>query len=388
MSRARVVAVVAALLLTVGAVAVGLLARIVNAISVPVALESLVWPLGYAAFASVGAVVLWKRPRHPIGWMFLGAGALGSAGEAALALATANLTGGVLGEIAGWVVSWIWAPSIGLTVWSFALFPSGSPLNRWMGWVGRGAFALTVTIAVSNAVLLWPQRSARLVLPDVEVEGPVLAIVGILFPPVLLAALLAIGAMVVRYRRSRGVERQQLKVLAAVGVVAAPSIVLSETVLTDGLPYTILSVLGAPTWFAVAAGVAILRYRLFDIDRIISRTVSYAAVTAILVGVYAGGVLGLGALARAVTGETGDLVVALSTLLVAALFAPLRRRVQAIVDRRFNRTRADAWRTSEEFGRRLRQEVEIAAVSRDLRALVTQAIEPAWVSLATVRRRS
>jgi hypothetical protein len=148
----------------------------------------------------------------------------------------------------------------------------------------------------------------------------------------------------------------------------------------------VLDVLSVPGWIAVAAGIAILRYRLYDIDRILSRTLAYAIVTIGLIGVYVGGVVALGSLARLLTGEAGDLVVAVSTLMVAAAFAPLRRRVQILVDRRFNRSRVDALRAAERFGRQLRDQVDLGTVVTELREAATMTVQPRSVSVHTVQR--
>jgi hypothetical protein len=192
----------------------------------------------------------------------------------------------------------------------------------------------------------------------------------------------ALIGLVVRYRHSLGVERQQLKVLALLAAVAAAALVTGETVATSGLPKQIADVLSAPGWFAVAAGVAILRYRLFDIDRVISRTVSYAVLTALLASVYIASVVALGAVVRAATGGGGsDLVVAASTLAVAALFQPMRRRVQALFDRRFNRTRYDAQRTIDGFAQRRRDEVDLTALVRDLSGTAATALNPQHASV-------
>jgi hypothetical protein len=188
--------------------------------------------------------------------------------------------------------------------------------------------------------------------------------------------------LVVRFVRSRGEERLQLKVLAFVAVVAAVALVAGETVADDGFLGQVAEVLSTPGWFAVAAGSAILRYRLYDIDRVVSRTASYAVLTVILASVYVAGVVGLGALARALTGDrAGDLVVAASTLAVAGLFGPLRRRVQALVDRRFNRARYDAQRTVEQLAHRLRDEVDLVSLETALRDAVAVSLQPAGVSL-------
>lgn len=388
MSRWRLLLVPVGLLVTVMSVSTSLFARVVNALSVPITAESVVWLLGYLAFAVVGALVALRRPEHPLGWMFLGIGVFGGLSEGASGVGTLQVGSGEFGAVAGWLSAWIWAPSLGLVVWSMVLFPTGEPLNRLTSIVGRGVFGLSVAMAAVGAVDLWPVRSAELA---TMLEGPdrfSTRFIMVTFPVLLLCAVTAMLSVIVRYRRSRGVERQQMKWLAAAAGIAAPSILASQVVTEGTLLFEILNSLGAPGWFAVAAGVAILRYRLYDIDRIISRTLAYAVMTAVLVAVYAGGVLGFGAIARAVSGSSSDLVVAGSTLLVAALFAPVRGRVQSLVDRRFNRSRVDAMRAAEDFGRSLREEVDLRAVTSELRSVVGRTLEPTWTALSVTRGRA
>jgi hypothetical protein len=353
------------------------------------ALEML-WNLSFVAFTIVGAVVVVRRPGHPMGWLFLGAGAgpiISSAsfeyGVLALLL-TGDLPGGAF---AAWLSAWTWAPGLGLVVVALVLFPTGRPLSpRWwpVAWLAAGTAAL---VAVSGAVDLWRFRGPVLLrladpagaLPD---EAWSARLLDVAWPVFLLSAVLAMIGLVVRFVRSRGEERLQLKVLAFVAVVAAVALVAGETVADDGFLGQVAEVLSTPGWFAVAAGSAILRYRLYDIDRVVSRTASYAVLTVILASVYVAGVVGLGALARALTGDrAGDLVVAASTLAVAGLFGPLRRRVQALVDRRFNRARYDAQRTIDELAHRLRDEVDLVSLDSALRDAVAVSLQPAGVSL-------
>ena len=188
-------------------------------------------------------------------------------------------------------------------------------------------------------------------------------------------------SIVLRFRRARGVERQQLTVLLAVGVAGSVAFILGVIVTLAGaeelgIGITMLGVLAVP----VGIGVAMLRYRLYDIDRLISRSLTYALVTTMLVLAYAALVLGGQALFSSFAGG-GDLAIAVSTLLVAALFLPLRSRVQRFVDRRFYRRRYDAQRTLEAFGARLREQVELDGLRSDLEGVVRETIQPAHVSV-------
>jgi hypothetical protein len=190
-------------------------------------------------------------------------------------------------------------------------------------------------------------------------------------------------ALVVRFRRSRGVERQQLKWFTFAGSVTFASLILIATPSQAGWIGPVYYLVGLPVLLSmpVAAGVAILRYRLYDIDRLINRTLVYGLLTAMLGLGYAGIVLVLGQLSGGVTSDPPSWAVAGATLAVAALFQPARRRIQAIVDRRFNRRKYNAARTVEAFSARLRDQVDLDALSTELLAVVDQTIQPTRASL-------
>jgi hypothetical protein len=198
---------------------------------------------------------------------------------------------------------------------------------------------------------------------------------------ILALALGFIARQVLSWQRSSGERRQQLKWLASGAAVTIVSVVLGVTFSSTGATTTLQDWVDNLLWFGIAAlpvsmGVAILRYRLYDIDRIISRTLAYALVTGLLVGVYAGVVL----LATGVLGIHGTVAVAASTLAAAAAFSPLRRRVQRVVDRRFNRARYDADMTVAAFAARLKDEVDLDSIQNDLAAVVQKTLEPAQLS--------
>jgi hypothetical protein len=200
----------------------------------------------------------------------------------------------------------------------------------------------------------------------------------LLFLGIPVAAVAAVVAMVVRFRRARGVERQQLKWLAYAGGVVVLASAAEDTWL-GGWPTAAATVL---LWAIPAAiGIALLRYRLYDIDRLINRTLVYGVLTAILGFIYAGVVVLLGQLFGGVTNDPPSWVVAGATLAVAVLFQPARRRVQQVVDRRFNRRRYDAARTIEAFSVRLRDQVDLGTLTAELLAVVNQTVEPTAVSL-------
>lgn len=358
---------------------------------------AVLWALGGAVFAGVGTVVVWTHPRHALGWAFVWAGLLFAVTDLATRYSTLG-SERVLpaSDLAAWVSTFTWAPSLGLVAVIAALFPTGRPVNRLGAVAAVVAMALTTIIAAVNAVVVWPHRSAALLMMDpnqsredlpvdlLAANDLVHGLLGVGWPIFMVTVLLTIGTLLLRVRRATGVERQQLKWLGAVAVVMVPLLVVQQLVELDGLAYHVADFLTAPVWLAIAAGVAVLRYRLYDIDLILSRTLSYGVVTAILLGAYSASVVAFGAVARGVTGRSSDLVVALSTLVVAALFQPLRRRVQRVIDQRFNRGHIDGLAAAEDFGRRLREEVELGAVVADLRGTVARTLQPATTSVVTL----
>jgi hypothetical protein len=345
----------------------------------------------------VGSILVLRRQDNGIGWL-LSIGVLCWVGSAAFGRYAVygfwHAEGGLVGShLAFWLSTWIWVPGFTLVLPLAALwFPDGRPPSpRWRP-VGWAVTIGTSLLIVQYTMISWVDNDEFPALP-VGVENPLhvpafapllegFVIAGaVLVLPALVASL---ASLVIRFRRSTGVERQQLK-WATYAVGVGVGLYLSGNLLTR-LPFVSWAVVSAAaaTLFPIAIAVAVLRYRLYDIDRIISRTVTYATVTLLLVGLYAAGVVGLGTALRGVTGASGgDLVVATSTLLVAAAFGPLRRRVQAIVDRRFNRARYDAQRTVDAFAQRLRDEVDLAVLREDLIEVVGETIHPRSVGLWT-----
>jgi hypothetical protein len=337
-------------------------------------------------FTGVGALIASRQPGNAVGWIFCAVGVLQAVnlfGDAYSELVVVTDPGSLPGGyVMAWLTEWNWAPSIALLVtFLLLLFPDGrllSPRWRWVAWPTAGAIAVLVTFA---AIALWPQRRdiALGLQPD---EGdvpwglvPVLVVAAVvLFVGVLASA----TSLVVRLRRSRGVERQQLKWFTFAGaLVAAAGLTLflpTESVWTGFLFFA--AALSVP----VAAALAILRYRLYDVDVVVNRTLVYGSVTALLAGSYLGLVLLLQVAFQPVT-EENSLAVALSTLAVAALFRPARNRVQALVDRRFYRRKYDTQRTLEGFAARLRDEIDLDALRAELTGVVAQTMQPAHVSL-------
>ena len=333
--------------------------------------------LGLIGAPVLGGLIASRRPRNPYGWLWLGFG-LGLAcqrlaetyGAYALvvdpgSLAAPRTISHVL-QLGGQVALTL-APLLML------LFPTGRlPSPRWrpLAWISTAAGAVLLLL-----VLLYDS-------PD-QVGGAItittIAVLSVIFASIFLSAL----SIIVRYRRAGGAERQQLKwfALAAIpiGVVSVGQLLwlawLLPTELSNLLDAASITVL------YVAVGIAILRYRLYDIDIIVNRTLVYGSLTVMLVLVYVGSVVGLQYILRALTGQESQLAIVVSTLAIAALFNPLRRRVQAVVDRLFYRRKYDAAKTLEEFSAKLRDETDLEALSGELLAVVRETVQPKRVTL-------
>jgi hypothetical protein len=347
--------------------------------------SSPVWASG--ALGVLGFVLAWRRPRNPLGWMFLAASVFLTLSEDASFYTVADYRLHHGGLPLGWVAVLAqpgWAPSIVLFGLAVLLFPDGAlPSPRWWPvlWVYltvaglwmAGAEIVSVSAVAGHDVRVDPSGN---LLGLGSTTGPYgwFGVVEDVFFPVLAACWLAsVVAQAASYRRSSGERRQQLKWLLTGAVVGGIGIVLS----ISGL-----SLVGTVIALALPAsmGVAIFRYRLYEIDRLISRTLAYAIVTGLLVGVYAGLVL----LSTQVFKFHSTVAVAASTLVAAALFNPVRRWVQQVVDQRFNRARYDADQTVAAFAARLKDAVDLDSVRDDLAGVVHRALEPAhvlvWIS--------
>ena len=339
--------------------------------------ELLLWVV-FAAYLVVGCLILARRPGNTIGWIFATVGLLTMiAGLAEVYARYASAHPGSLpGPLVGtWVLDWIWIPTILLAlVFPLLLFPTGRSLSpRWrpVTWLAVGlTAAYTVLGALSPTMELPNGRTVANPIGVTSIDldaGPLGAVLSGLLLFVFVAS---ISSLMVRFRRSQGVERQQLKWFTYAGalVLLAP---LSNSLLGN-ISYVLLLAL------PIAVGIAILRYRLYDIDRLINRTMVYGLLTALLATVYAGVVLVGGQLAGQ---KQSNFVVAGATLTVAALFQPTRRRIQVVVDRRFNRRKYDAHRTVEAFSARLRDEVDLDALLAELLTVVDQTMQPTRTSL-------
>jgi hypothetical protein len=389
-SRTRVVLAWALWLVTFGCCAGGLLVTL--AIYRPLTLRVLAEGAVYAfffvlGFATVGLVLTLRRPGNPIGWLY---GAAGLAWAYTIPLEpwveqlirehrplpfVAQLAAASGGQ--GWAA----AIALGVTLPAL-LLPNGRLRSRRWRLVVATSVTGAVLITVAGPLVPGPLEGAGIVNP-LGLSGPAGSVAGALMVVGLLLHWLSLPpaavCVVLRFRSSRGVERQQMRWVAAGAAAAVAGLVVS---LPSGLGLApeAVSVIVFPALLCppVAVGVAVLRYRLYDLDRVISRTLTYGLLTLLLVLGYAGVVLGLG---RLLSEERSSLVVAAATLAAAAAFSPLRRRVQALVDRRFNRRRYDAARTVDGFAARLRDQVDLDALHGELLAVVDRTVQPTRASL-------
>jgi hypothetical protein len=357
------------------------------------------------AFPLVGALIASRRPQNPIGWICLADGllwmllglfdyysvyGLARPGSVPFPATVAGLS------------LWLWVPTVGLlAIYLVLLFPDGKlPSRRWrpLAWLSG---AVIVLASVGSGLSPGPIAELGGVGNPFGLEGQpwVAFAANIVLVPFLVCILASVVGLILRYRHSRGEERQQIKWIAfaasfvGLGFVGA---MVSGLIAFVFAPETWSGTAdSAPLWFdllftvvllsfggvPVAVGIAVLRYRLYDIDLLINRALVYGSLTAMLVLVYFGGVVSLQAVVRAVTGQESTLAVVATTLAIAALFNPLRRRVQGFVDRRFYRRKYDAAKTLAAFNTRLREETDLEALSGDLVGVARSTMQPAHVSL-------
>jgi hypothetical protein len=342
---------------------------------------------------TVGAIVASRRPENPVGWLLCLSGVAVSTSTFTSLYAIYALLAqpGSLpaGEASAWIAAWILPIIIGLQISYLLLFPTGRlPSRRWR-WLAclTGAFVLVgvVLSAFSSGAYFGALGPIRNPLGIEGFANVYKAVLYTLAPILYIAIALAVF---MRLRRAVGVERQQLKWFAyAVAILAIVSTLYVITIAIDApgwFEWAANAILAAAgTTIPISIGIAILRYRLYDIDWIINRTLVYGSLTAMLALLYFGGVTAAQALLRTLTGEEQlpQLVVVASTLVIAALFNPLRHRIQSFIDRRFYRSKYDARKTLEVFSAKLRNETDLEALGDDLVGVVRETMQPAHVSL-------
>jgi hypothetical protein len=346
--------------------------------------------LGALCYAPVGALIAAHRPANPVGWLLLLWGvALGIghfSSQYAIYALLAEPRSLPSGEAMAWISSWILPIIIGVQVYSYLLFPTGwlpSRRWRWFAWLTLafvGAGLATSAFSFEANAGLGPIPNPLGIKGFSDAYDMVLNTLPILYGAVALS-------LFVRMRRAAGVERQQIKWFVYAAAATITGIVFA---------YMIPDTIATPRWFdgagfalniavtpaiPVSMGIAILRYRLYDIDTLINRTLVYGSLTATLVALYFGGIVVLQRGFIALTGQKSTLAVVASTLLIAALFTPLRRRIQSFIDRRFYRSRYDARKTLEAFSAKLRDETDLQALNDELVTVVRETMQPANVSL-------
>lgn len=350
---------------------------------------AVMFPTVQVAAGSVGALVAWKRSRHPVGWLLLVSGWFSVVGEASGPYRDRALVAGSgplpFGEVAAWVHPWMWLLGIGCFWTAMLLFPDGRPLaRRWWLAVGVPAVGGTLVIAVGVLSLRLPIPTLLAMSADAELPG-VAGSVSVVARALVFGTIpIALLSLVVRYRGSGAGVRAQIKWVLLGTVPLAAGIALffltGTSPIDDPLLVGVVLVMVGMVGVPVGIGVGVLRHRLFDIDHLINRTVVYAMVTAVLGGIYAATVVALQAVLRPLT-STSDLAVAAATLGVAAAFGPVRTHAQAFVDRRFNRARYDAVRTVETFAHRLRDELDLETLTDELGRVASGSLQPASVGV-------
>jgi hypothetical protein len=347
-------------------------------------------------FPAIGLFLVSRRPEHPIGWLFCAAGLVVGldhcCGEYAIYALLAQPGSLPAGQAAAWVSSWLWVPFTVLMLFFLLLFPDGRlPSGRWRSFAWLVGIAAIVGVAV-QALLPVPTCEVCPIENPLGIEGleSVAELVDALVEAFLVGVLgsLALASLFLRFRRASGVEHQQIKWLVFIFSVLFLGATLAYIVYSAtearwawSVGQSLLAVgsVGVP----IAMGVAILRYRLYDIDSLINRTLVYGSLTLLLAAVYFGGVTLTEAIFRTLTGqeEQPQLAIVVSTLVIAALFTPLRRRIQSLIDRRFYRKKYNAAKTLEGFSLKLRDETDLKTLSDDLVGVVSETMQPAHVSL-------
>jgi hypothetical protein len=352
---------------------------------------AVIFPLALTVSAVVGGLVASRRPQNPVGWFFLGSAGCFALAEVAAGYASYGLPGA---QAMAWLLSWLWLPGVTLLLCFLPLyFPDGRLVSPRWRWVVRLALFFSVGGTIISALSPGEIQEEGIVNPlGIEALRPVFELLSTLMFVVYFALLFASAAsLVVRFRRSGSVERQQIKWLA-LAALAIPVWFLTNAPVQAAAPdvFIVVDALVVSALIPLAAGMAILRYRLYDIDLVINRALVYGALTAVLVAIYLVSVVVLRGLVFGFTGGSSQLVVVASTLTIATLFNPLRWRLQGFIDRLFYRRKYDAARTLETFGARLRNETDLDELNEDLVSVVHETLQPEhaslWLRAPEVRR--
>jgi hypothetical protein len=348
-------------------------------------LPDVAWVIPFLGFSVIGSIVASKQRHNLIGWLFVATGLLMVVNFAGMHYAGATLGGSWEapgGSIAAWLGFWAWVPAFGLFPAFFVLFPTGrppSPRWRWLVWAVAAAEVAVVVGALHVSPDLGLQLLQTSTFSDVASGGLLEFVANGLLP---LLTLAAVVSLIVRFRRATAAEHQQIKWFAyGAGLMGFALVVPAFTPYEDPISVwwvgllTMLATLSLPT----AAGIAILKYRLYDIDLIINCTLVYGVLTAALALVYLAIVVVLQGLVPGA--QSSDIAVAGSTLAVAALFRPARARIQSFIDRRFYRRKYDAAKTLAAFTARLRDEIDLQTLNAELLSVIYDTMQPTHASL-------
>jgi hypothetical protein len=340
-------------------------------------------------FSVVGAIIASRHPRNTLGWLFCSVGVtigLNSfVGDYAEFWLASGFGMSSLGETAAWLSSWLWILLVYFpTSLLLLLFPDGRlPSPRWRP-VAWGVALGTAGGVVGNALKAGPLVDFPQIANPYGVDGPFVWVLGVAGSIVAAGSMVASAvSLIVRMRRAGSEQRQQIKWLAYGGAMVVGTIFVGSLVILWSVPVSIVIMSVALLGLPVFTGIAIVRYRLYDIDLLINRTLVYGSLTLMLALVYFGGVTATQALFQTLTGQQKlpQLAVVVSTLVIAALFNPLRHRIQSFIDRRFYRSKYDAAKTLDTFSARLREETDLTTLSEELVGVVRETMQPEHVSL-------
>jgi hypothetical protein len=355
----------------------------------PTDVYSYMTPIGAAPYALVGGLIASRQPQNPVGWFLVGSAVIVALQDFMRHYVTYRLvtdSGSLpLAQVMAWLLSWTQSVGFVLLFGFLPLyFPDGRLLSPRWRWAARLTIFCTIAGAIYSALSPGEVKDLGIVNPlGVEALQPLSSLMDKIFWVAIFGlAFISAISLVLRFRRSRGQERQQIKWLAFAAATILVCFVTNWPIeaalpLLFAVVDNLVFALGIP----VAVGIAILRYRLYEIDIIINRTLVYGSLTVTLVALYVGGIVLLQRVFVLLTGQQSTLAVVASTLLIAALFTPLRRRIQGFIDRRFYRRKYDARKTLEAFSTKLKNETDLQTLNNDLVGVVRETMQPAHVYL-------